>query len=143
MTRNTTTHKGITNTMTRNTMTPTTHTQIAEAVKDAMKTPTFEKLQWVERRPDGHYQALQFFNNDYGVSVVFGPFNYSDNNTYEMAVIKRNADQRQGWEITYQTPITSDVVGYATPEQITKYMQEIATYSKNQYEENPHNHNAE
>jgi hypothetical protein len=119
------------------------HKQIAMNVKDAMQAPTFEKLQWVQRRPDGHYQALQFFNNDYGVSVVFGPHNYSDNNTYEMAVIKRNADHYHGWEITYQTPITFDVIAYATPEKITAYMQEIVTYKNNQYEENPHNHNAE
>lgn len=121
----------------------TTQQQIAMKVQDAMEAPTFEKLQWVERRPDGHYQALQFFTNGYGVSVVFGEFNYSHNGTFEMAVIRKNADREQGWELVYNTPITGDVIGYATPEKITEYMQEICTYSKNQYEDNPHPHNAE
>jgi hypothetical protein len=121
----------------------TTQQQIAMKVQDAMTNPQFEKLQFTQRRPDGHYQALQFFTNGYGVSVVFGPHNYSDNGTFEMAVIRKNPDREQGWEITYQTPTTSDVIAYATPEKITAYMQEIVLYSKNQYEENPHNHNAE
>jgi hypothetical protein len=123
-------------------MTRNTQEQIIETVQNAMEAPTFEKLQWAERRPDGHYQAMQFFNNDYGVSVVFGPCNYSDDGTFEMAVIRKNGEREQ-WEIVYNTPITSDVIAYATPEKITAYMQEIVTYGKNQYEEKPHNHNAE
>jgi hypothetical protein len=81
-----------------------------------------------------HFQQLQFrstigggiaatfiFPNRYGCSVIQGPSTYGNaEGLYEMAVLGKNGG------ITYETPITSDVLGYLTPDDVTHYMNEIS-----------------
>ena len=64
-------------------------------------------------------QARINFDNGYGASVIKSPFSYGGNqDLYELAVIKDNA-------ICYDTPITDDVIGYLTEDDVTKYLCQI------------------
>ena len=59
------------------------------------------------------------FDNGYGASVVCTPFTYGgDKGLYELAVLKDD-------ELCYDTPITSDVIGYLRPEDVTDVMEKI------------------
>jgi len=64
-------------------------------------------------------QARIYFDNGYGASVVQSPYSYGGNqDLYELAVIKDDA-------IRYDTPITDDVIGYLTEDDVTKYLGQI------------------
>lgn len=85
---------------------------------------TFDDL---EERPSDFIQRWGLdFDNGYGISVIKGKFTYSNAKTYEVAVIK-------GENLCYTTPITDDVLGYQTPEQITEIMKELQSYERDQY----------
>ena len=65
-------------------------------------------------------RSHMIFDNGYGISVVRGPHSYGgQKGLYELAVLDSDGF------ITYETPITSDVIGYLKPEDVTKYMIEI------------------
>ena len=65
-------------------------------------------------------RSYMIFDNGYGVSVVRGPHSYGgQRGLYELAVLDKDGF------ITYETPITSDVIGFLKPEDVTKYMIEI------------------
>lgn len=66
-------------------------------------------------------QARVEFDNGYGASVISGQGAYGgDEGLYELAVLKSGS-------LCYDTPITSDVVGHLTPEDVTRLLGEIAT----------------
>lgn len=68
-------------------------------------------------------QAKMFFPNGYGISVIAGESAYSnDENPYECAVLKGNSEK---WNLTYDTPITDDVIGYCNEEKVTEIMEQI------------------
>lgn len=87
---------------------------------------TFEDLKFISRKEPFSTidsQALMFFDNGYGISVITGKGAYSDeNNPYEAAVLKGNQFE---WNICYDTPITDDVIGYNTAKDITSIMKRI------------------
>lgn len=65
-------------------------------------------------------KCRMMFENGYGVSVVSHTFSYGGKDgLYEMAVLDSDGD------LTYTTPVTSDVLGYLTPEEVTKHMIEV------------------
>ena len=65
-------------------------------------------------------RSYMIFDNGYGVSVIRGPHSYGgQKGLYELAVLGRDGF------ITYETPVTSDVIGYLKPEDVTKHMIEI------------------
>lgn len=64
-------------------------------------------------------QAVLDFENGYGISVIIGSCFYSNGiDTYEVAVMKNGS-------ICYDTPITDDVIGRITPEQVSEVMKQI------------------
>jgi hypothetical protein len=68
-------------------------------------------------------QARHFFDNGYGVSVIKSSHSYGGSDgLYEAAVLKVTDED---WEITYDTPITSDVLGHQTVEDIDSLLFEI------------------
>lgn len=89
---------------------------------------TFKDLDFKKRKPvwDGeitNQQAVMFFENGYGCSVLLGDSFYSNGiDTYELAVIKGNEYR---WDLTYETPITRDVLGYLSEDEVTKAMIEV------------------
>lgn len=87
------------------------------------KMKTFKDLEFKPHRAGSGKQATLFFPNGYGVSVVFGTLFYSNGvDTYEMAVLRGNEND---YRLTYETPITDDVLGRRTAEEITKAMKEV------------------
>ena len=64
--------------------------------------------------------SRMMFENGYGVSVVQTPTTYGGaDGLYELAVIGKDG------QVTYDTPITGDTIGYLTQEDVTKLMEQI------------------
>ena len=69
-------------------------------------------------------QAIVFFDNGYGASVIKGTGSYGvGDDLYELAVIKKT--EGEDWDICYTTGITDDVLGHLSEEEITNLLQEI------------------
>jgi hypothetical protein len=65
-------------------------------------------------------KARMMFDNGFGVSVVSHTFSYGGKDgKYELAVLDSNG------ELTYETPITNDVMGYLESEEVTNIMGDI------------------
>ena len=79
-------------------------------------------------QPHPHYkedgiQAKHFFPNGYGVSVVKFPGSYGfQDDLYEVAILKGTEDD---WELTYDTPITEDVLGHRDEQDINNILEEV------------------
>lgn len=66
--------------------------------------------------------ARMSFKNDYGISVITGGYG-SASKPYEIAVLYKG-------EITYNTHITDDVIGYLTSDEVTEIMFKIQELKK-------------
>lgn len=82
-------------------------------------------------RGDG-IQAKHFFPNGYGVSVVQFPGSYGfEQGLYELAVLKKyvqkgyGAHLYWGWKICYDTPITDDVIGHLSEEDVDDLLLQV------------------
>lgn len=65
-------------------------------------------------------QARIQFDNGFGASIVKGPYTYGgDKGLYELAVLDNNGD------LTYDTPITEDVLGHLTEDDVTNILSQI------------------
>jgi hypothetical protein len=65
-------------------------------------------------------KARMMFDNGFGVSVVSHTFSYGGKDgKYELAVLDSNG------ELTYETPITNDVMGYLDSNDVTRIMGDI------------------
>ena len=74
---------------------------------------------------NGGIQYLFKADNGYGASIVKHDYSYGGNNgLYELAVIKYESDEE--WHLCYDTPITSDVLGHLTEEEVNSTLEEIA-----------------
>lgn len=89
----------------------------------------FSNLQFEPHTAGNGIAARYFFPNGYGVSVVrftssfgFGGSYGANEGLYELAVLQGNKDN---WELTYDTPITEDVLGYLTEDDVTSYLQQV------------------
>lgn len=75
------------------------------------------------RELNGGTQALYFFKNGCGASVVRHPFSYGgDEGLWELAVITGNIDS---YQLNYTTPITNDVLGYLTERDVDEVLDKI------------------
>jgi hypothetical protein len=80
---------------------------------------TFKDLNFEPHTMGRGWMTKEHFDNGYGVSVVRTPFSYGGKQgLYELAVFKDGS-------ICYDTPITSDVIGYLRPEDVTDVMEKI------------------
>lgn len=76
----------------------------------------------------GGTQALYRFDNGYGASVVRHSSSYGGKDgLYELGVTKWEEDS---WELTYETPITGDVIGYLDWEEVEDYLRQIEGLTK-------------
>ena len=84
---------------------------------------TFKDLVFKTHPNLGHIGGVQAriqFDNGYGASVVRSQYTYGgDKGLYELAVFGKDG------HITYDTPITNDVIGYLRPEDVTDVMEKI------------------
>ena len=80
---------------------------------------TFKDLKF-ELHPIGSgMRATADFDNGYSVSVVCGDLFYSNGmDTYELAILKDR-------HICYNTPITDDVIGYLSEDEVTEVMKRV------------------
>lgn len=96
----------------------------SEIAKATVDTTAFDDLQFGPS-PNvdfGGERAVVDFANGYGASVVRGPYTYGGAaGLYELAVIKREDES-----LVYTTPITNDVLGHLSPEDVTRTLGEIA-----------------
>jgi hypothetical protein len=66
-------------------------------------------------------QRKYAFPNGYGASVVCSPFTYGgEDGLFELAVLG------PGGHLTYDTPITSDVIGWLTEDAVQAHLDDIA-----------------
>jgi hypothetical protein len=82
---------------------------------------TFKDLEFVEHPSHiGGVQARITFDNGYGASVVKTPYSYGGKDgLYELAVLGTDG------HLTYDTPVTSDVIGYLRDIDVTEVMEKI------------------
>lgn len=69
----------------------------------------------------GGLQRVYQFPNGYGASVITGGYGDIDN-PYELAVLKFEG---KGYLITYDTPITDDVIGYLNMDALNVLLEQI------------------
>lgn len=96
----------------------------SEIAEPTIDTVAFDGLKFgpAPNRDFGGERAVVYFANGYGASVVRGPYTYGgDKGLFELAVILR-ADE----SLVYTTPITDDVLGHLTPEDVTQALGKIA-----------------
>ena len=67
----------------------------------------------------GGKRAIVVFENGYSASVLFGGPFYTENGTYEVAVMCNGS-------VCYSTPVTSDVLGYLSEEEADKALKDIS-----------------
>lgn len=81
---------------------------------------TFNDLEFNEL--DSFYNGVQarvIFENGYGASVVKHDFSYGGKDgLYELAVIKDD-------DLCYTTPVTNDVEGYLSEDEVTELLKQI------------------
>ena len=83
----------------------------------------FEDLEF-EKIEDDPFQtgvkSRMVFENGYGVSVVSHTHSYGGRKgLFEVAVLGKDGD------ISYDTPVTDDVIGYLNPEEVTDTMKQV------------------
>jgi hypothetical protein len=79
---------------------------------------TFDDLEFIDN--SGSRSARIQFENGYGASIVIGPYSYGGTEGfYELAVLDSNGN------ITYDTHITNDVLGYLSPYDVTEVLKKI------------------
>lgn len=80
----------------------------------------FSDLKFEEtRRYASGVQALHKFANGYGASVIRTPHSYGgEEGLYELAV-------RRGNSLDYTTPVTDDVEGWLSEDDVTRLLREI------------------
>ena len=80
----------------------------------------FKDLQFKQHRELNGVVSRISFENGYGASVVKHEYSYGGKNgLYELAVLDKTG------ELTYDTPITDDVIGYLREEDVTDVMEKI------------------
>ncbi len=95
----------------------------------------FKDLEFKPHQTGNGKHGLMFFKNGYGVSVVrfelvggFGYGSYTSNESeWELAVLKGTKDD---WDLTYDTPITEEVMGYLSEKEVTDVMIRIQQLKK-------------
>lgn len=85
----------------------------------------FNDLVFKKENPWVHHpkRARVFFPNWYGASVIIWLYSYGGKDgEYELAVLKWTEDK---YQLCYDTTVTSDVIWYLTPEQVTELLNQI------------------
>ena len=83
----------------------------------------FEDLEF-EKLSDEPYmsgvRSRMMFENGFGVSVVSHTFSYGGKDgLFEVAVLDSNGD------LTYDTSVTNDVIGYLNTDEVTEIMEQV------------------
>ena len=80
----------------------------------------FNDLKFKQDIQRGLNAARIMFDNGYGASVVVGPYTYGgEDGLYELAVLGSDG------KLCYDTPVTNDVEGYLSEDDVTKLLEQI------------------
>ncbi len=79
---------------------------------------TFDDLEFKPHLIGDGVQARMDFDNDYGVSVVKFSGSYGYPHLWEVAILYKGS-------LTYNTPITDDVLGHQTDQDVTDIMERV------------------
>jgi hypothetical protein len=91
-----------------------------ERLTNNFDTIVFKELKFLTHPMEMGKQCIVQFPNGYGASIVKGEHTYGGKDgLYELAVFGKNG------EITYDTPITDDVLGYLSEQEVEKALLEI------------------
>ena len=100
--------------------------------KELLETKTKYELNFTETITDEYKkrQAIQFFENGFGISIIniknhdetFLSYTKSEEE-YEIAVLQKRENGSSS--ITYETPITDDVIGHLRIKDVYKIMKKI------------------
>ena len=64
--------------------------------------------------------SRMMFENGFGVSVVSHTYSYGGKDgLFEVAVLDEDGD------LTYNTPVTNDVIGFLNPDEVTDIMEQV------------------
>jgi len=75
----------------------------------------------------GGVQKLFRFPNGYGASVVQFPYSYGgDSGLWELAVIRYSGEDTDAFSLTYDTPITDDVLGHLSEQDVDALLDQVA-----------------
>jgi hypothetical protein len=81
---------------------------------------TFEDIDFERNEDLNGVVGRIMFDNGYGASVVRHIMSYGGKlGLYELAILDKEGD------LTYDTPVTNDVIGYLTSEEVTNYLIKI------------------
>lgn len=81
---------------------------------------TFEDIDFERNEDLDGVVGRIMFDNGYGASVVRHIMSYGGKlKLYELAILDKEGD------LTYDTPVTNDVIGYLTQEVVTNYLIKI------------------
>jgi hypothetical protein len=81
---------------------------------------TFQELSFQDHPMGMGKQCIVQYSNGYGASIVQGPHTYGGKDgLYELAVFGKDG------EITYDTTITNDVLGYLSEAEVEKTLLDI------------------
>jgi hypothetical protein len=98
---------------------------VINIIEESQKTnsmKTFNDIVFKDNPMGSEFGILSrtMFDNGYGVSVVKSDYTYGGlNGLYELAVLDSDG------HVTYDTPITDDVIGYLSEEDVTKIMKQV------------------
>lgn len=85
---------------------------------------TFQELEFKDLPSMNGIQATVEFKNNYGASVVRHAGSYGNKRgLYELAVTKYNEEGE--WKFCFSTPLTNDVLGFLTEDDVTNYLIQI------------------
>ena len=81
---------------------------------------TFNDLEFKQDLQRGLNAARIMFDNGYGASVIIGPHTYGgEDGLYELGVLGKDK------KLTYDTPVTEDVKGYLSEDDVTNLLEQI------------------
>lgn len=81
----------------------------------------------------GGIQHIYKFHNNYGASVIQHQFSYGyEDDLWELGVTKWNLDG--DWHLDYTTPVTDDVEGRLTVEDVNNLLRQIEQLPEAVYE---------
>ena len=87
-------------------------------------------------------QKIYRFPNGYGASVVKSEYSYGGSeNMWELAVITFEGDGSEKFELTYETPITNDVLGSLSDDEVEEKLTEISQLTWRHTDEHIRNSN--
>lgn len=79
------------------------------------------------RSVNGGIQYVFRSENGYGASIVQHSFSYgATGGLWELAVVRFNSDRQYDFDLCYDTPITNDVLGHLSEQEVNETILRIA-----------------